>query len=90
MLDVTCADKVRGVLARGKPSQAPAMRRTRDDPGVNIKYWSPETLAAFAKVWNEVVEEESRNKSNFRRMYASYSKFHEEFRQLGENGYLRR
>ena len=66
------------------------MRRMRDDHGVNIKTWSPEILAAYEKAWNEVVEEESKNNANFKKVYASYSKFREEFRLWGEHGYLKR
>jgi len=90
ILEVTCGDMVKGILARGEASQAPAMRRMRDDHGVNIRYWPPEMLAAFEKAWDEVVEEESENNANFKKVYASYSKFREEFRLWGENGYLKR
>ena len=81
---------VRDTLARGEASQAPAMRRMRDKHGVNIMYWPPEFLEAYEKAWDEVVEEESKNNANFKKVYASYSKFREEFKLWGENGYLKR
>lgn len=62
----------------------------RDKHGVKIKTWPPEILAAYEKAWNEVVEEESHNNANFRKVYASCSKFREEFRLWGQNGYLKR
>jgi TRAP-type mannitol/chloroaromatic compound transport system substrate-binding protein len=90
VLEITCGDMVRAILAKGEASQAPAMRRMRDKHGVKIKNWSPQILATYEKAWNEVVEEESKNNANFKKVYASYSKFREEFRLWGENGYLKR
>ena len=90
VIEITCGDMIRDMLARGEASQAPAMRRMRDDHGVNIMYWPPEFLEAYEKAWNEVVAEESAKNANFKKVYASYSKFREEFRLWGENGYLKR
>jgi TRAP-type mannitol/chloroaromatic compound transport system substrate-binding protein len=90
VIEITCGDMVRDTLARGEASQAPAMRRMRDKHGVNIMYWPPEFLEAYEKAWDEVVEEESKNNANFKKVYASYSKFREEFKLWGENGYLKR
>jgi TRAP-type mannitol/chloroaromatic compound transport system substrate-binding protein len=89
-LEVSCGDMVRHVLARGEAIQSPAMTRMRDEHGVKIMYWPPEFLAAFKKAWQEVVEEESANNAQFKKVYASYSKFRKEFRLWGENGYLKR
>ena len=49
-----------------------------------------EALEAYEKAWQEVVEEESEDNAQFRKVYASYSKFREEFKLWGENGYLKR
>jgi TRAP-type mannitol/chloroaromatic compound transport system substrate-binding protein len=90
VLEVTCGDMVRAILARGEASQAPAMQRMQDKHDVKIRYWPPEMLAAYEKAWNEVVEEESKKNANFKKVYASYSKFREEFKLWGDNGYLKR
>ena len=90
MIEYTCGDMVRHVLVRSESEQAPAMQRMRDKHDVKIRYWPPEILAAYEKAWNEVVEEESKNNANFKKVYASYSKFREEFKLWGENGYLKR
>ncbi|UCH49555.1 MAG: TRAP transporter substrate-binding protein [Betaproteobacteria bacterium] len=90
VIEITCGDMIRDMLARGEATQAPAMRRMRDQHGVNIMYWPPEFLEAYEKAWNEVVEEESKNNANFRKVYASFSKFREEFKLWGDNGYLKR
>ncbi|UCD69870.1 MAG: hypothetical protein JSW48_07470, partial [Betaproteobacteria bacterium] len=90
IFNITCGDMVRQILVRGESMQSPAMTRMRDQHGVKIMYWPPEFLEAYKKAWLEVIEEESRNNANFKKIYASYSKFREEFKLWGENGYLKR
>lgn len=90
VIEITCGDMIRDMLARGEATQAPAMRRMRDNHGVNIMYWPADILEAYQKAWDEVVAEESKKNANFKRVYASYSKFREEFKLWGENGYLKR
>jgi len=90
ILEVTCGDMVRQIMVKGEASQAPAMRRMRDDHGVKIKYWSPEILAAYRKGWDEVREELAETNPKFKKVYASYAKFREEFKLWGDNGYLKR
>jgi TRAP-type mannitol/chloroaromatic compound transport system substrate-binding protein len=90
MIEVTCGDMVRQVLVRSEAEQSPAMQRMVDKHGVKIRYWPQEFLDAYEKAWEEVVAEESANNANFKKIYASYSKFREEFKLWGENGYLKR
>ena len=90
MIEFTCGDMVRLVLARSESVQAPAMQRMRDDHDVKIKYWPKEFLDAYEKAWQEVVAEESANNANFKKIYASYSKFRKDFKLWGDNGYLKR
>jgi len=90
MIEFTCGDMVRHVLARSESVQAPAMQRMRDEHDVKIRYWPQEFLDAYEKAWKEVVAEESANNANFKKIYASYSKFREDFKLWGDNGYLKR
>ena len=90
ILETSCGDMVRYILARGEALQSPAMTRMRDKHGVKIMYWPPEFLKAYENAWKEVVAEESKDNAQFRKVYASYSKFRQEFKLWGENGYLKK
>ena len=89
ILEVTCGDMVRDILAEGEATQWPAMQRMRDKHGVKIMYWGPEFLAAFEKAWQEVVAEESAANPNFKKVYASYSEYRKNFALWRDYGYLR-
>ena len=69
---------------------AASTKKTNTTANRKIRYWPPEMLAAYQKAWDEVVEEESKKNANFKKVYASYSKFREEFKLWGDNGYLKR
>jgi len=89
ILEVACGDMVRDGLARGDAAQGPAMRRMVDEHGVKITRWSDDILAAYRKAWDEVVAEESAANPKFKNVYDSYSKFQEQYRLWGDNGYLK-
>lgn len=90
MIETTCGEMIRHTLAYGESSQSPAMQRMRDNNDVQIKYWPQEFLDTYEKAWQEVIEEESERNDNFKRIYASYSKFRKDFELWGQNGYLKR
>lgn len=89
VIEITCGDMVRNTLVRGEATQAPAMRRMRDEHGVKIMYWPPQFLEAYRKAWQEVVDEESKTNAKFRKVYASYSNFRKNFALWREHGYLK-
>lgn len=89
-LEITCGDMIRHILAKGEAAQAPAMKRMQDKHGVKIMYWPQEFLDAYKKAWEEVVKEESASNPQFKKVYVSYSKFREDFKLWGQNGYLKR
>ena len=89
IIELACGDMIRETLARGEASQAPAMRRMRDKHGVKIKYWPREILDAYKTAWDEVVDEESAANPKFKKVYASYTKFREDFKLWGDNAYLK-
>ena len=66
------------------------MERVRDKLGVNVRNWSPEMLDACRKAWDEEVAEESKAIAKFKKVYASCSRFREEYKLWPDNGYLNR
>jgi TRAP-type mannitol/chloroaromatic compound transport system substrate-binding protein len=89
ILEITCGDMMRDILAKGEATQWPAIQRMRDNHGVHIMRWGPEFIAAFDKGWQEVVAEESAVNPNFKKVYASYSEFRKNFALWRDHGYLR-
>jgi len=89
MIESACGDLTRDVIAEGEATQWKAMTEMRDKNGVQIKKWSPEFLAAFEKAWREVIAEESAANPNFKRVYASYQKFRDDYAIWREHGYVR-
>jgi TRAP-type mannitol/chloroaromatic compound transport system substrate-binding protein len=89
MIESACGDLTRDVIAEGEATQWKAMTEMRDKNGVQIKKWPPEFIAAFEKAWQEVIAEESASNPNFKRVYASYSKFRDDYAIWREHGYLK-
>jgi TRAP-type mannitol/chloroaromatic compound transport system substrate-binding protein len=56
---------------------------------VQIKKWSPEIMAAIEKAWNEVIAEESAKNPQFKRVFASYSKFRADYAIWRDHGYVK-
>ena len=89
IIEVTCGYILKEMIAEGEATQAPAMKRMIDKHNVKIHYWPDEILAAYRSAWGEVVAEESANNPNFKKVHESYTKFRNEYKLWGENGYLR-
>ena len=89
ILEQACGDLTRDVIAEAEATQWKAMTEMRDKHGVKIMRWSPEIMTALEKAWNEVVAEESASSPNFKRIYASYSKFRSDYAIWREHGYLK-
>ena len=89
IIEQACGDLTRDVIAEAEATQWKAMTEMRDKHGVQIKRWSPEILAALEKAWNEVIAEESASSPNFKRIYASYSKFRADYAIWRDHGYLK-
>ena len=68
--------------------QGPAMARMVEKHGVNIHMWPPEILDKLEAAWKEVAEEEAAKNPTFKKVYASYTKFRDEYAIWRERGYL--
>jgi TRAP-type mannitol/chloroaromatic compound transport system substrate-binding protein len=78
ILEVSCGDMMREMIATGEAAQWTAMKQLQQE-GVQLKRWPPEILVSFENAWLEVVKEESETNPNFARVYKSYSDFRENY-----------
>jgi TRAP-type mannitol/chloroaromatic compound transport system substrate-binding protein len=78
IIESACGDTMRETIAEGEAAQWKAMKELQAE-GVKLRRWSPEILVAFENAWKEVVAEESEKNPNFRKLYASFSKFRENY-----------
>ena len=88
MVDQACqAQTLRG-FAEGEAIQGAAMKFF-ETKGVTIHRWPQETLDKFEAAWKEVVVNEIGDNDDAKKIWASFSKFREEYKLWGENGYLK-
>lgn len=88
IIEISCGDNMREGLAEGEAIQGKALK-TLKEKGVQIHKWSPEILGALQKAWLEVVEEDKKKSDNFKKVWASYSKFRSEYKIWADLGYLK-
>jgi len=87
MVDQACqAQTLRG-FAEGEATQGPAMKFF-ETKGVTIHRWSDDILAEFRAAWKEVIADEIAGNEDAKKIWGSYSKFREEYKVWGQNGYL--
>lgn len=86
-LEVACGDNIREGLAEGEAIQGKALAELKKK-GVTIHRWSPEVLADLEKAWQEVVGELTASNADFKKVWASFSKFRGEYDVWKKLGYL--
>jgi TRAP-type mannitol/chloroaromatic compound transport system substrate-binding protein len=57
--------------------------------GVTIHYWPKEILDTYRRTWDEVVKEQQAKSPEFAKVWASLSKFREEYKVWRDHGYLK-
>ncbi len=87
MIEITCGDSVRHIIAIGEYKQAGALKFLKSK-GVTINRWSPEFLAAVKKAWEEVVAEQSAKDPLFKEIYDHYTAFRADYADWRVLGYL--
>jgi TRAP-type mannitol/chloroaromatic compound transport system substrate-binding protein len=87
MLETACHMNIAHQLADGEASQPAALIANQAD-GVEIKEWTEEQLAAFRKAWDEVLQEEIAANEDVKRLWESYTAFHDAYQVWGDVGYL--
>jgi TRAP-type mannitol/chloroaromatic compound transport system substrate-binding protein len=78
IIELACGDTMRESIAEGEAAQGKAMKEMQAE-GVQLKRWPPEILQALEKAWQEVLAEESAKSPNFKRVYASFSSFRQNY-----------
>ena len=84
----SCKANMLDEFSEGEAKQFGAMRELQAK-GVIIKKWGPEFIKAFEDKWKEVVKEESDKSANFAKVWASYSKFREDYKVWRDHGYMK-
>ena len=82
-----CSANMLHEFAESEAKQFSAMQELKAK-GVTIHRWPKDILDAFEKAWLEVVEEQKQKSANFAKVWASYSKFRENYKIWKDNGYL--
>ncbi|MCG8693266.1 MAG: TRAP transporter substrate-binding protein [Minwuiales bacterium] len=88
MIEITCGDSVRHIVADGEAKQAKALAELKSK-GVTIHQWPPEMLDVFRKAWEEVVAEQSAADPLFKEVHEHYTKFRADYALWREHGYLK-
>ena len=88
MFRVACDANIAEEIADGEASQFEAMLQNEQD-GVKNMVWPDEILDQFRSAWEEVLAEEIAANPDVKRLWDSYSSFHEKYKVWGERGYLK-
>ena len=87
MVEQACKAQVVTSFAETEAKQGAAMA-FHESKGVTIHRWSPEVLAEFEGAWKEVIAEEIKASPEAAKIWASMSKFRDEYTVWKKNGYL--
>ena len=88
MLKAACDQQTLQGFVEGEAGQFEAMLFHKEK-GVQIHRWSDEMIATFEKAWLEVIQAEIKNSEDAKKIWASYSKFRDDYAIWREHGYLR-
>jgi TRAP-type mannitol/chloroaromatic compound transport system substrate-binding protein len=88
MMETACTANTTQMIADGEASQFEAMIANEKD-GVKMMTWSDDVLAQFKTAWGEVLEEELAVNEDVKKIWDSYSAFHEDYKVWGDRGYLK-
>jgi TRAP-type mannitol/chloroaromatic compound transport system substrate-binding protein len=88
MFEVACTANIGIELAEGEALQPAAMLANEAD-GVKNMTWPDSVIDQLRAAWDEVVAEEIAANPDVKRLWDSYSAFHESYKIWGERGYLK-
>ena len=88
MLKAACDQQTLQGFVEGEAGQFEAMLFHKEK-GVTIHRWSDDVIGQFEKAWLEVIQEEIKASKDAQVIWASYSKFRDDYAIWRENGYLK-
>ena len=88
LLAAACDRATLYMFVKGEALQFDAIK-FHQEKGVTVHRWSDEILAQFEAAWQEVIAAEIAGNEDAKRIWASYSKFREDYAVWKDNGYLK-
>ncbi len=88
MFETACTANIGEELAEGEALQPAAMKANEAD-GVTNMVWPDEVLDQLRGAWEEVLAEEIAANPDVKKLWDSFSEFHETYKIWGERGYLK-
>src|ERR671919_1812033 len=84
ILEAACGWNIYVNYAETEAKNPAAMNRMLEEYGVTNVRWTDEELAAFEAAWNEVLEEQSAQDEDFKKIAESYSAFRKVYKTWGD------
>jgi TRAP-type mannitol/chloroaromatic compound transport system substrate-binding protein len=84
ILEASCGYNIYVNYAETEAKNPAAMNKMLEEYGVTNVRWTDEELAAFEKAWNEVLQEQSAQDEDFKRIAESYSAFRKVYKTWGD------
>lgn len=88
MIETSCRAEVANMIADGEASQFEAMIANEKD-GVQMKTWPKDVLSKIEAAWKEVLAAELAANPDVKKIWDSFSSFHEKYKVWGDRGYLK-
>jgi TRAP-type mannitol/chloroaromatic compound transport system substrate-binding protein len=90
IIETACEAGVTHAIAKAEALQGPVLTKFREEHGVTAVTMPDDVLKALHKASAEVMEEESANSEDFKRVYESQLAFQRQHQPWKELGYLPR
>jgi TRAP-type mannitol/chloroaromatic compound transport system substrate-binding protein len=89
ILEVSCGHNIYVNYAETEAKNPEAMNKMLEEYGVTNVRWTDEELAAFEAAWDEVLEEQSAQDEDFKRIAESYQAFRKVYKTWGDAQFLK-
>jgi len=89
LIEICCQATMSWSLATGEALQGPVIKENIEEHGVQVRYWSPDMMAAFREAWQEVVAEQSKNEF-FKKVWDDLQAFRADYDYWQRHGFLPR